>query len=240
MMVNYNQSLQPSAIELCRVINEEFCVRLHNEHDPISYDCVFTPEDLIKITTTLLEYKQLHETLKNGIDEYLKDNINKFNFDVMSELAVIYASKMDETYKKLFFEKTIDKFMRELSHLKDDTLYKIVWSLVKAKTVIISSKSAQWSLIKDVIAKRSEEISPKVMSDLLVLSTMESTFDESENPKDLFSKVEHNLIKKMKFMNLDDLINMLWTSLKINKGSSFFYERIEDEISKRIRGIKDE
>ena len=95
-------------------------------------------------------------------------------------------------------------------------------------------------MIKDVIADRSAEISPKVMSDLLVLSTMESTFDESESPKDLFSRVEGDLMKKMRFLNLDDLINMLWTALKINKGSSMFYERLEEEISKRIRGIKDE
>ena len=240
MMVNYNQSLQPSAIELCRVINEEFCVRLHNEHNPIQMDVVLQPEDLIKVTTTMLEYQQMHETLKNGINEYIGDNLAKFTFEVTSELAVIYASKMDETYKKLFFEKTKDKMMRELRHLKDDTLYKIVWSLVKARVVIVSSKSSQWTLIKDAIVDRSAEISPKVMSDLLVLSTMESTFDESESPTDLFSKVENDLMRKMKFLNLDDLINMLWTALKINKGSSVFYERLENEISKRIRGIKDE
>ena len=78
------------------------------------------------------------------------------------------------------------------------------------------------------------------MSDLLVLSSMEAGFDESESPKDLFSKVEADLMRKMKFLNLDDLINMLWTALKINKGSSMFYEKLEFEISKRIRGIKDE
>ena len=81
----------------------------------------------------------MHETLKNGIIEYLGDNLPKFTFAVLSELAVIYASKMDETYKKMFFGKTKDKFMRELGHLKDETLYKIVWSLVKARTIIVSS-----------------------------------------------------------------------------------------------------
>ena len=121
------------------MINEEFCVRLHNEHNPIQMDVVLQPEDLIKVTTTMLEYQQMHETLKNGIIEYLGDNLPKFTFEVMSELAVIYASKMDETYKKMFFGKTKDKFMRELGHLKDETLYKIVWSLVKARTIIVSS-----------------------------------------------------------------------------------------------------
>ena len=69
---------------------------------------------------------------------------------------------------------------------------------------------------------------------------MEAGFDESESPKDLFSKVEADLMRKMKFLNLDDLINMLWTALKINKGSRMFYEKLEFEISKRIRGVKDE
>ena len=90
----------------------------------------------------MLEYQQMHETLKNGLIEYIKDNLPKLTFEVTSELAVIYASKMDETYKRMFFESTIDKFMRELGHLKDETLYKIVWSLVKARTVIVSSQSA--------------------------------------------------------------------------------------------------
>ena len=41
-------------------------------------------------------------------------------------------------------------------------------------------------------------------------------------------------------MALDDLINLLWTALKIDRGSSMFYERLEKELGKRIRGIKDE
>ena len=41
-------------------------------------------------------------------------------------------------------------------------------------------------------------------------------------------------------MTLDDLINIMWASLEINKGSQMFYETLEIELSKRIRGIKDE
>ena len=44
----------------------------------------------------------------------------------------------------------------------------------------------------------------------------------------------------MKLMALDDLINLMWTALKIEKGSAVFYDRLEYEISKRIKGIKDE
>ena len=44
----------------------------------------------------------------------------------------------------------------------------------------------------------------------------------------------------MKLMALEDLINLLWTSLKIEKGSGVFYDRLEREIGKRIKSIKDE
>lgn len=90
------------------------------------------------------------------------------------------------------------------------------------------------------MGERCAEIHPKVMSDLLVLSTMEAVASEAESPKDLFSKVEGELMSKMKLMALDDLINLLWTGLKIDRGSVLFYERLEKEIAKRIRGIKDE
>ena len=44
----------------------------------------------------------------------------------------------------------------------------------------------------------------------------------------------------MKEMSLDDLINLLWSALEIGKGSKIFYESLELELGKRIRGIKDE
>ena len=44
----------------------------------------------------------------------------------------------------------------------------------------------------------------------------------------------------MKVMNLDDLINLMWSALEINRGGKMFYETLEGEIGKRIRGIKDE
>ena len=100
-----------------------------------------------------------------------------------------------------------------MRYLKDETLYKVVWSLIKSSSVTVSADSADWYGIKDVIKSRcKDEISPKVMSDLLVLSTMEAVASEHESDKDLFSLVEEELMAKMKFMALDDLINLLWTS----------------------------
>ena len=44
----------------------------------------------------------------------------------------------------------------------------------------------------------------------------------------------------MKAMSLDDLINLLWSALEINRGGPMFYKRLENELEKRIRGIKDD
>ena len=44
----------------------------------------------------------------------------------------------------------------------------------------------------------------------------------------------------MKEMSLDDLINLLWSTLEIGKGSEIFYQSLESELAKRIRGIKDD
>lgn len=44
----------------------------------------------------------------------------------------------------------------------------------------------------------------------------------------------------MKAMALDDLINLMWTSLEINRGGKLFFETLESELAKRIRGIKDD
>ena len=86
-------------------------------------------------------------------------------YEATSELAVLFASQMDETYKGLFFQKTQQKFVKELNYLKDETLYKIVWSLVKSQTVVVAAESARWNAIKQVIKTRAKELDPKVMAD---------------------------------------------------------------------------
>jgi hypothetical protein len=44
----------------------------------------------------------------------------------------------------------------------------------------------------------------------------------------------------MKAMSLEDLINLMWSALEINRGSPLFYETLESELARRVRGIKDE
>ena len=56
VLANYSHTLSYTTEEIFRVVNEELCIRLTHEHNPMSHELVFKPEDLMKITTTLLEY----------------------------------------------------------------------------------------------------------------------------------------------------------------------------------------
>ena len=84
------------------------------------------------------------------------------------------------------------------------------------------------------MVSKAKSIGPKVLTDIVVLSTKEKV----EN--DFFDQLEPALILKMREMALDDLINLFWSSLQIKKGSHYFYEKLEQELGKRIRGVKDD
>ena len=40
ILANFSHSLSPSSTEIFRVVNEEFCIRLTHEHNPVSLDLV--------------------------------------------------------------------------------------------------------------------------------------------------------------------------------------------------------
>lgn len=41
-------------------------------------------------------------------------------------------------------------------------------------------------------------------------------------------------------MALDDLLNLMWSALEIERGGDLFYKTLEEELTKRVRGIKDD
>jgi len=145
----------------------------------------------------------------------------------------------------MFFEKCKPKFLEDLKYLKDETLYKILWASFKANSIVISENNLEWISVKTTLIEKAKDLSPKTLCDLLLLSTKEKHVnyddpDEKESGNDFFGSVESEIILKMKMMSLDDLINVLWSALEIERGSPFFYETLENELSGRIRGIKDE
>ena len=86
----------------------------------------------------------MHDNLKQQMIEHIQQENTTFSYEILSELAVVYALKMDATYKKMFFTEMRSKFLKELEYLKDETLYKILWSFFKAEALTISSRNAEW------------------------------------------------------------------------------------------------
>ena len=41
-------------------------------------------------------------------------------------------------------------------------------------------------------------------------------------------------------MQLEDLINLMWASMQVKKGTPIFFDELEKELTKRILRVKDE
>ena len=123
--------------------------------------------------------------LKEAVLDHLKDKIGDFNYDVLSEIAVIFSIKMDATYKSMFFTLFKEKFFDELEYLESKTLYKILWSLVKSDSILVSEKGFEWSKIKKAILKKSKDMDNSTLINLIVLSTI-SNKDGLDLSSDLF------------------------------------------------------
>ena len=151
--------------------------------------------------------------------EHIDSETHTFTYEILAELAVIYAMKMEKTYRTMFFNKMRTKFLKELEFLKDETLYKILWASFKAEALTISAKNEDWIAVKQVLVKKSKDISPKIMADILVMATKEEQdaikSRDGYKGADLFSQIEANIILKMKAMSLNDLINLMWSALEI-------------------------
>ena len=55
-----------------------------------------------------------------------------FSYETLSEIALVYATKMDPKNKKMFFDKFMDKFVSDMEFLDDETMYKMLWSMISA------------------------------------------------------------------------------------------------------------
>lgn len=177
------------------------------------------------------------------LDYITYTNYSQLSYEIHAELAVLYATKVDETYRKQYFAKVKDHFLKELKHLKGETMYKIVWSLMRADELKIEKENFEWQQIKKIIIKRAKDLDTKLLTDILVMATKEKSegaFIGEDMKEDLFTQIEPTLIVKMSKMTLDELLNVLWAVVEVNRGTPLLYETIEEELTKRIRLIKDE
>ena len=78
------------------------------------------------------------------------------------------------------------------------------------------------------------------MTNILVLSTVAKDEILDENKLDFWDSMEPELILKLRDSELEDLINLMWSAIEINKGSGMFFEELEKEITKRMLRVKDD
>lgn len=115
------------------VASDDIIFRLDTNFNPKSRDLYIKHEDLPTIINTFCDHNQMHQELKMRIHEHIVENVSQINYNILSELAVLYASKMDKHYRNLFFKTHKEKFMKDLPHLDSENFYKIIWGFVKAK-----------------------------------------------------------------------------------------------------------
>ena len=148
----------------------------------------------------------MSHNLKEAMMDYMKENVHHLSYQTLAELAVIFATKYDQHYKKLFFERNFkEKFIRELKYLDQETFYKILWSLIKARAIAIDEQAgANWFQVKEAIVAKVKDFDPKTLTNILVLATVaKGAIGDLEGGKlygDLWEQVEPEVILKMKTM----------------------------------------
>jgi hypothetical protein len=144
----------------------------HEYYDYKSIGDLFVkPEDLIKILNVLLDHKQLQPGLKEQIIETMRDQRKDYTYDLMAEIAVIFATKMDPKYRAEYFNNFLQKFQNDIEYLNEETLYKILWSFIKAERLVVREDAYDWFRIRQSIQKKAKDMSPKILTNILVLST---------------------------------------------------------------------
>ena len=93
-------------------------------------------------------------------------------------------------------------------------MYKFIWALSKSKSIIVNDQGSEWTQIKDAVKKKVKDIDPKILTNILVLSTVgrEESPDDKGGRIDLFQTIESDVILMMKAMSLTDLVNLLWSA----------------------------
>jgi len=81
------------------------------------------------------------------------------------------------------------------------------------------------------------------MTNIMVLSTKAKAFESAvakSGELDFWDSMEPAVILKMQEMQLEDLINLMWASMEVKKGTKVFFDELEKELTKRVLRVKDE
>jgi hypothetical protein len=76
--------------------------------------------------------------------EHIETYRTEFDYDVRADLAVLFATKMDDKYRDQFFDKFLDSYLKDMKYLDQDTLYKILWAFIKADRLKVNKDIYEW------------------------------------------------------------------------------------------------
>mmetsp|Transcript_15020 Transcript_15020/g.25531 ORF Transcript_15020/g.25531 Transcript_15020/m.25531 type:complete len:412 (-) Transcript_15020:1057-2292(-) len=238
--VNFAHTLSPKSSDVFHITNQEIQARLRGEYKQMDYHLFVKAEHIFPIMETLLEYKQLHDGTKDEINEFISSKSSDFNYSILADLSMVFATKMDKKYQNLFFDTQLSKFAADLRFIGEKELYKILWSFIKSERLSVQSGGGDWILVRELLKERMKEMSPETLTKILVLTTVSKPESAENDPNDFWKTSESLLVRKMKEMEMDDLINLLWSALELNRGSPLFFEEIEKMIMRKVLKVTDE
>lgn len=76
-----------------------------------------------------------------------------------------------KTIRDQFFDNQMHKFKKQAEYMNEETLYKFLWSFVKAGRLVGEKDAIEWNHVRHVIQQRQKEFSSKTMTNIMVLST---------------------------------------------------------------------
>ena len=99
-MVNFAHSLHSDTSELFEVACDEVAARFLENYNPKDDALLITTQDLPKIMNVFLDYKKMNQEMREALAAFIEDNQMFVGYEIWTELAIIYATKMDKQYKK--------------------------------------------------------------------------------------------------------------------------------------------
>lgn len=117
---------------------------MRTELNNIDPKMTWRPECLLKTSTVLLDHKQMKGELKIQMLEHIEMYRHEFDYSVRSDLAVLFATKMDKNHRDQFFDKFLDSYLKDMKYLDEATLYKILWAFIKADRLKVKADVYEW------------------------------------------------------------------------------------------------
>lgn len=76
--------------------SDEILFRLDINFNPNNNELYIKIEDFPVMINTFVDHNFFSQELSSKMTEYITENINNFPYKILSEIAVIYASKISE------------------------------------------------------------------------------------------------------------------------------------------------